>query len=331
MCGADIEKKLLQLILGDLDMRPQEGQVPDNLGQLAETYRSAGLSAISGLQPDRGWDYLRVDTVDDAHQDILLAGSLGLQLETHYAKKNIESYWFMRKADGGPHIRLRYYGNKAVLSQAVRPSILAALDQERQRGTVLSWAQLIYEPEEALFGGPTGMDVCHKHFFEDSRFVVRRALNHNDSDLGPIETSLYALRHLLRHAGLDAFETWDTWRKVRDLRYLADDELFGILEENRAALGELFDLSPARFVSVFPPNIQMPIMDYLSAVENIGGQLLALNQKGDLHRGLRGILSSLVIFHWNRHGLPPGVQAGLAYIMEKANDPDTRRWVEARK
>lgn len=51
---------------------------------------------------------------------------------------------------------------------------------------------------------------------------------------------------------------------------------------------------------------------WATAFQTVGQALVAAASRGELTRGLRAVLAHLVIFHWNRLGLPTAAQAALA-------------------
>src|SRR5438477_621770 len=55
--------------------------------------------------------------------------------------------------------------------------------------------------------------------------------------------------------------------------------------------------------------------DWTVELARSGGELAAAARRGELRRGLRAILATHVVFHWNRLGLSGAVQAGLAHLV----------------
>jgi thiopeptide-type bacteriocin biosynthesis protein len=170
----------------------------------------------------------------------------------------------------------------------------------------------VYEPEIAAFGGMTSMDAVHDLFCADSAGVLDY-LRQDNPRLGRRELSVLLLSALMRAAGLDAFECGDVFDRVSRLRPTPtgdDTARFDRLVENVRTLLSIQDLPGSElFTSGGPVAHAAP---WLAALCSAGDQLGHAAASGRMDRGLRAVLTHVVIFHWNRFGLAAGSQGALA-------------------
>ncbi|SDH25894.1 protein-L-isoaspartate(D-aspartate) O-methyltransferase [Sinosporangium album] len=182
--------------------------------------------------------------------------------------------------------------------------LLAAMTAE---GQLARWTRGIYEPETVAFGGPTGMDVAHMLFHDDSRHCLARASG-SPAALGRRETTVLLFSSMLRAAGLDWFEQGDVWAKVASLRAVAHrDADLRHTEKLGRAIRRLMTVDPRGVPDLVPPT-------WWSAFDTVGRHLAALTCDGHLERGLRAVLAHHFIFHANRAGLSGDDQATLAAL-----------------
>ncbi len=297
---------------------------------LAEAYRTAGQQALASPCKER-WHYWRVplntsQPVDSLyasssrHIEELLASELGPACIRLVGNGHISRWWFMRKNDGGvPHIRLRIFGSEPALSREAVPILGQELTRLEASGRIGHPTTLIYEPETAIFGGPAGIDLAHEIFHQDSHALQRWLLMEQNSD-GPSvsrhrpEASMIVLHALLRGAGVDNFELLDVWTRVQTYRPWKTSATFEQRQKNLQVLTRLFR-EPARNLQAFLGQTQADIvLAWSHALAKQGEALAGENRAGHLQRGLRNILASHIIFHWNRLGFAIPMQAELATL-----------------
>ncbi|MEV4515593.1 thiopeptide-type bacteriocin biosynthesis protein [Dactylosporangium sp. NPDC049525] len=276
------------------------GVDPADLADAVDTYQAAGTAALQ-QHADGCWYQVRVEFTDWNTAEHLVAAHLGPQLDA------IGGWWFLRKH---PCWRLRF----------VAPDVAAVndvLDELVTDGAATRWRPSIYEPETAAFGGPTGMRAVHDLFVGDSRGVLDY-LRRPSPALGRRELSLLLLGAFLHAADLDWFERGDTFAKVAQMRPTADTD-----EHRIAALADdvrgLLAVAPDADNTLFGPEGAAPFAaPWHAAHITAGRQLATAATAGTLHRGLRAVASHIVIFHWNRLGLPATTQSILARAAHEA-------------
>jgi thiopeptide-type bacteriocin biosynthesis protein len=131
--------------------------------------------------------------------------------------------------------------------------------------------------------------------------------------LGRRELSILLLSGLMRAAGLDAFERGDLFDRVTRLRPAptdADTARITTLADNVRVLLSIPNLTDS---ALFTPGGPVAhAAPWLAALATVGLQLGHDAAAGHLDRGLRAVLTHVVIFHWNRLGLSATSQGILA-------------------
>jgi len=282
----------------------QAGIDPYDLTDAVETYRIAGRAALHRHQ-ERSWCQVRVRMPDWAVAEHTFATQIAPRLDR--LDDGQTAWWFLRKY---PHWRLR-------VRTTDHNAIGALLDEFVAAGTVHRWQPGIYEPEAAAFGGLTAMDAIHDLFCTDSRGIL--AYTRQQTQLGRRELSLLLITALRQHAGLDWFEAGDVFDRVAQMRPTppkADATRVDNLSSNMRPLLTI----PVRADNpLFAPGGPVAhITPWLDAFIQAGQKLGEAATTGQLSRSLRTVLAHIVLFHWNRLGLPAQAQGILAHAAKAA-------------
>lgn len=272
-----------------------------DLDDAVRTYQAAGLAALE-RQAEDAWYQVRVQFPDWSAAEAVGVTTLGPTLDRLRADGAVAGWWFLRKY---PCWRLR-------LLRADIAAVDRVLDELTGTGVIARWWPTVYEPETAAFGGEAGIDIVHDLFCADSTGVLDY-LRQDTPGLGRRELSVLLLSGVMRAAGLDAFECGDVFDRVARLRPAptdADTARIGTLADNVRVLLSVPDLADsALFTSGGPVAHAAP---WLAAFVTAGLQFGHDAAEGHLDRGLRAILTHVVIFHWNRFGLSATRQGILA-------------------
>lgn len=238
----------------------------------------------------------------------------------------ISRWWFLRKGDGVPHLRLRVFGEEPTLSNTVVLRVEEVLGNIESSGRIAHWTSLCYEPETMVFGGAQGMEAAHDLFHKDSLalcqwLAVEQQLTRENSQSQAYkrraEASLLVIQRLLRGAELDIFEQWDVWTRMANLRPWTTTAGPAQRKKNTTALAYLlFEASQHQLAEVFGDELYAVVSAWGEHFEQTGRALAQLNREGSLARGLREILASHIIFHWNRSGFGVALQAELPRLVE---------------
>lgn len=289
------------------DIAARHALGPADLDDAVRTYQAAGLAALE-RRVDDAWYQVRVEFADWSAAETVGATTLGPALDQLRASEAVTGWWFLRKH---PCWRLRLW-------RADTAAVDRVLDELTGTGDLARWWPTVYEPETAAFGGATGINTVHELFCADSAGVLDY-LRRDVSSLGRRELSVLLLSGLMRAAGLDTFECGDVFDRVARLRPApadADTERLGNLVDNVRLLLSIPDLADSE---LFTPGGPVAHAEpWLAALQAAGERLCHDAAAGQLDRGLRAILTHVVIFHWNRFGLSATSQGTLAWAAATA-------------
>jgi thiopeptide-type bacteriocin biosynthesis protein len=270
--------------------------------------------AIAYAPPER-WLQWRLST---SSPKALLAGPLSLALTTLEEQGDLLGFWFMVKAEGGSHVRLRVLPGQTSAAE-VSERLSRAFTEAQQQEQLTRVKATVYEPEVFLFGGPRGMELFHTLFCLDSRLVIEalRVERRLSAQLSQMWTEL-----LLRSAGLDAFERWDVWKRVGQVRPAASSQMGPLLSKMRPALQALAGAATSQLrerIEAAAPSCA-PLC---ARLEGWGEELRVAHREGALERGVRQMLAAAVVFHWNRMMYELREQVFLARLWQEATEPSS--------
>ncbi|HEX8343329.1 MAG TPA: thiopeptide-type bacteriocin biosynthesis protein [Actinoplanes sp.] len=273
------------------------------LSDAVETYRTAGRAALEQRQ-ERAWFQAHVRPRDWPTVETTFATRIAPSLD----QLGGFGWWYLRKY---PDWRLRVRTDKHDAARSI-------LDRLVGHGVIAGWQESIYEPEIGAFGGGYAMSTVHDLFCADSRGVLAYA-QQTTQGMGRRELSLLLIRALQQHAGLDPFEAGDVFDRVSHLRPPLDDADHARVHDLAARMQPTLSI-PVRadnplFAASGPLSYAAP---WLAAHIDAGRHLRRGATNGSLERGLRAILAQIVIFHWNRLGLPATTQSILAHAAKAA-------------
>ncbi|WP_055483762.1 thiopeptide-type bacteriocin biosynthesis protein [Sphaerimonospora mesophila] len=277
------------------------GMDPADLHDALQAYQAAGLAALE-QRAEQQWYQVRVQFPDWDTAEADAAARLGPRLDQLEANGAVTGWWFLRKH---PCWRLR-------LRAADTAAVDHVLDELTAAGVLSRWWPTVYEPETTAFGGPVGMHAVHELFCADSRGVFDYA-RRDAPGLGRRELSLLLINALLYAARLDGFERGDVFDRVTHLRPAPSDADAARIDTLTANVRTLLAVPAQPGSALFAPDgpaaFAAPWLAAFTATGRLLGQAAA---QGRLERGLRAILTHVLIFHWNRLGLLATTQAILA-------------------
>jgi thiopeptide-type bacteriocin biosynthesis protein len=274
---------------------------PADFDDAVRTYQAAGLAALE-RRAERTWYQVRVQVSDWPAAETVATALLGPALDRLRADGALAGWWFLRKH---PCWRLRLRG-------ADTAAVNRVLDELVGSGAIERWWPTVYEPETAAFGGPVGMAAVHDLFCADSKGVLDY-LRQDVPGLGRRELSFLLLNELMRAAELDTFEAGDVFARVAQLRPAptpVDTARINMLADDVHVLLSIPNLDDSELFA--PGGPAAHASSWLAAMRTCGQQLGHDAGNGRLDRGLRAMLTHVVIFHWNRLGLSATSQGILA-------------------
>jgi thiopeptide-type bacteriocin biosynthesis protein len=283
---------------------------PADLADAVHAYHAAGSAALQ-QHADKQWYQVRIQFPDWNTAEAVAATHVGPRLDQLQTDAAVTGWWFLRKH---PCWRLRLQGPDTAAAKGVLDGLATA-------GVITGWWPTIYEPETTAFGGLTGTRAAHDLFCADSRGVLdyaRRCLPRP----GRRELSFFLLNALQHAAGLDWFERGDVFDRVARLRPAPPDadtaRIDDLATQIRSLLAVPAPVDSPLFALDGPAAFAAP---WLAAFTHAGRRLGNAATKGSLDRGLRAVLTHIVIFHWNRLGLSATTQAILARAATTATLP----------
>lgn len=228
----------------------------------------------------------------DTHAVQRVITILGRRLAEAENHQRIAAWWFIRKAE---KLRVRV--------QIVPPHVQigALLSDVVVLSSVRRWAFQIYEPEIQAFGGVQAMDAVHALFHADSRRLLDYLHTAEKPDRRR-ELALILAGTLLRGAHLDWYEQGDVWARLAGHRFISAE----LPEPGSPPAARIQTLITATEHHMHSPLHMAP--SWGEAYERAGHQLAALFEQGGLTRGLRAVLAHVVLFCWNRIGIPAAEQ-----------------------
>jgi thiopeptide-type bacteriocin biosynthesis protein len=215
--------------------------------------------------------------------------ALSRAVEQWRSEARHEQCFFVRKPPG---LRLRFAGTD--LSGRLEPVLLPWLIDAEQRNDLRGFRFVIYEPEEARFGGPIGVAIAHAAFDRDSRDAMQyEALPDAErASISPIDLSVAICTHLFEHSLGDRAEIWDVWQR-----------LYRVIERHATTPTAARDASaphPAPNLEALAPPVRALLVDRLDDNLRLARDIVAARDAGRLTVGLRSWLAAVTIFHWNR-------------------------------
>jgi thiopeptide-type bacteriocin biosynthesis protein len=287
----------------------EAGLEPADLADAADAYHLAGLAALERHAHAR-WHQMQVRPAGLDPADRALATLVGPRLDALVAGGAASGWWYLNKTPGW---RIR-------LLDADPDTVRELLDNLAAAGTIAAWSPAIYEPEAAAFGGDTGMGIAHVLFCADSAGVLD-FLRCGNPPLGRRELSVLLISAMCAAAGLDWYERGDVFTRVAAMRPdpSAAAVPAALAAQFRVLLSAPTQAESSLFAAGGPVAFAAPWRD---AFEEAGLRLGMAATVGTLSRGLRAVLAHVVIFHWNRLGLPAGTQAVLARAAARACLPE---------
>ena len=227
-----------------------------------------------------GWRQLLLVTEQPAHVEAVL-----IDVAPLLRALDSDRCWWIRK-DTTLRLRLRHPTPDEI------DRITAAA---RQHGAHVHPG--VYEPETHAFGGPAGIAAAHRMACRDAWHLAGH-LTHHREHLHRHEVFLLLATRLMRAAGLDLEEQGDVWARIAAHRPPAGT----VAASTRRSVRHLiFSAADTDADTAASPLSQAPA--WSRAVETAGTELAALAATGQLTRGLRAVVTNLLLFMANRHGV----------------------------
>jgi thiopeptide-type bacteriocin biosynthesis protein len=282
-----------------------------DLGALVESANAAICRLISESSDLERWLYFRIAVESTAGANAFLAYRLAPMLRELVEPYGITRWWWLRKGDEfGRAVRLRI----AVPSSNTKEITLDVSARLERLGCNLT--PLRYEPELRLFGGAAGIKIAHDHFCADSKFLVSCMHEANSEGLPviPLGLSLALALRLLRSSRLDLFESWDVFDRICAKRPGTQNQRGATAKFQRLA-ETVVHAGTDQIFRLYQNNKATSLSEYVTAIDMLGYELHRTYYRGGLECGIREFLAPVVLFHWNRAGIPGAIQSCLSHAV----------------
>jgi len=205
-------------------------------------------------------------------------------------KHSLRWFFFMRKR---PDMRLRFCGPD--VRRQLNRKLSSVLDSLVSTRIVRRVFESVYEPETRVFGGPQAMRLVHAYFHADAAawMELDRLAQSASRVVSSEHLAAGVLNDLFFRTLEDRNEVWDVW-----------SNLSAGSPRNENDQAPAFDIAGLLSQDLTPAEARV-LKRYNRANQVLAKGLCRLWAEGALSRGLRAILTSIAVFHFNRHGLPP--------------------------
>ncbi|KAB2344843.1 thiopeptide-type bacteriocin biosynthesis protein [Actinomadura rudentiformis] len=257
------------------------------------------------------WRQSNVTFADWTSAEIAAVAQLAPVLTGARDQGLITDWFFIRKA---PCWRIRYLPRAETSAGSVDQlhQQLLALAHCTPGDQLTYVTRTVYEPEQRAFGGAEAMAITHHMFSADTRHLIAYLSRVHRGDRADQRQELLILlvTELLRAAGLDWYEQGDVWARLADHRPSITTPFAGASSALPSAM--------RRLISADTSGLRAPggplefAADWFTTYTAAGTALADLNAAEQLRRGLREVLTHLVVFAANRFGMPYDTQAAVA-------------------
>jgi lantibiotic biosynthesis protein len=255
--------------------------------------RVAAVATSDRLRPPGSdWLYVKLYGPPD-RQDDLLTGPVRELGQFATGSGLADRWFFVRYADPDPHLRLRFQGDPRRLLAELLPRVTEWAQNLISQGGGSRLIVDTYEREVERYGGVAGIAAAEALFAVDSLFVVE-LLQRAETKRVPLDRTTLAVLSvddLLEALGLDVDSRISLYRDAVHTRREAGSDYRTRQRELRRILtpsinpdaGMIADVLRARRATLAP----------------IGAHLRLLEDRRELTKSLRAVLSSVVHMHCN--------------------------------
>jgi thiopeptide-type bacteriocin biosynthesis protein len=302
-------------------------------------------------QPDLTWLYVRIFCRPDENDDVLLR--LVAPLEQSLTRQGlIRSFFFIRYAEGGPHVRARFLGARSLLFDEARERInkqvvayfaergfileqpldagpygsddllWQPVNDEKTLRPIPSYEYARYEQEIERYGGLHGVRMSERHFAQSSK-IVFQVLEMEKKGKGSRRNAAVLLLdsitdtfHFSVPQKMRYFEQqYRHWTTASWYTLQYHTRLVKAYEQQRKALSLL--LPPTEQPSTHKMRtVWLPIVEqWQQTTDEIYTDLMSLWEEGYLTVHPAEIMSSYIHMFCNRLGLFPREEAYLSYLL----------------
>lgn len=153
--------------------------------------------------PGTDWLFLKIYCPNAAHS-LLVENAMATYVAEVMDQRLAVSWFFIPYADPEPHIRLRFRGDAALLTQKLLPRCLAWAESLKREDLCMRFAIDTYEREVERYGGARMLSLFEDMFCTDSASVVRllQMVREFKLEADMVAIAAFSIEELLRGLGL---------------------------------------------------------------------------------------------------------------------------------
>ncbi|MFD9428714.1 MULTISPECIES: thiopeptide-type bacteriocin biosynthesis protein [unclassified Streptomyces] len=294
------------------------GWTPE-LRQLRDRFLAGGLMALSDLARAEDWLQFGLrPSVAGQRRDLygadMYAAMEGLARNV-LGNGLAKDFFFMHKPPG---IQMRIQARTGGIVE-IREMLVDKISDWVSSGLIAEFQYGVYEPENYLFGGPALMEWVHRLFTADSRvWLGHHSRTGQQTQASPEPASwalsLIMIKGMLAALGVSGWEKIDVWDRIRRAgrslgeRSRSDTGVAQLASALRQGWSDT-----ERLVASLAPSSRALVLDHRTAVQRLGAEWRhGYFESADASIGPREAAALVIIFHWNRAGLSPLLQAVIA-------------------
>ena len=188
------------------------------------------------LVPGSEWIYFKV-YVAPSRQDRALVDIFD-RLQAVGCEQSFDRFFFVRYRDAnGPHLRIRFHGSAAVVTNELLPALVAICHDLVHSGIAADYSINTYVKEVSRYGGVRATEACEAIFHADSKAYLSLGFDADTNADVRWENALASADTLLSAIGVDTLSD-KRYFAVRASKDYASET--GIQSDHRKRIGEIF-------------------------------------------------------------------------------------------
>ncbi|HEY6249061.1 MAG TPA: lantibiotic dehydratase [Candidatus Angelobacter sp.] len=285
---------------------PLPGKATPGRSNKAYVHAEPGGSGNIGrvFLPGSEWLFAKI-YASPSQLDHLLIEQIAPLVGKIMTSREADAWFFVRYADPGWHLRLRFHGEPGNLSAQVLPQLWKCLEQQREQGRAWRVQLDTYEREIERYGGAAGMQTAERFFQLDSEFALELLAAMSEDLGGNLRWRLAFCSADTLLSGLDfnvaaRRELVNRLEKMQEANLAVDHkhkkQLSGRFRDERPVLEKLLETS----ANELPQAARSALQRLSGHLRTIRAKLEALQQTGELKKTIPELAGDYLHMHLNR-------------------------------
>jgi thiopeptide-type bacteriocin biosynthesis protein len=246
--------------------------------------------------PGSDWLYARLYGARSGEDD-LLATEIRAFAAQSLGSGHADDWFYLRYADDGYHLRLRFHGDGSRLTTCLLPRLCAWSARLIDKGVCRRFMLDTYERELERYGGIVGLPLAERIFGADSRATVEMLdlRRRKQFPWDPTLLAMLSIEDLLESLGLDDERRTAWYEHEGEARDLVGTEYRTRKQEMREALADR-----AGFVATHSQALARAFSERRAAIEEPARLLRACFSDDETGDAVSNVNGSIVHLHCNR-------------------------------